>query len=78
MKSAEGSKKICVQERLTATMIAGFVATLAGTEMYICTLVGLVPKPVTCVRAPKAELADASKAVAVVKAFMVVLVKLYL
>jgi hypothetical protein len=33
---------------LTATTMAGFAATLAGTEMYIWMLDGLVPKPVTC------------------------------
>jgi hypothetical protein len=58
---------------LTATTMAGFAATLAGTEMYIWMLVGLLPKPVTCWRAPKAELAEANKANAVVKAFMLML-----
>jgi hypothetical protein len=36
-------------------------------------LLGLLPKPVTCWRAPKAVLAEASNAVAVVKAFMLTL-----
>jgi hypothetical protein len=59
--------------RLTATMMAGFGATLAGTEMYIWTLVGLEPKPVTCWRAAKAEPAVASMASAEVNAFIVML-----
>jgi hypothetical protein len=59
-------------------MIAGLVATLAGTEMYIWMLLGLLPKPVTCWRAPKAELAEASMAIAVVKAFMSALNGIYL
>ena len=55
---------------LTATMMAGFGASLAGTEMYIWTLVGLEPKPVTCSRAPNVEPAEASMASAVVNAFI--------
>lgn len=51
-------------------MIAGFLATLAGTEMYIWRLVGLEPKPVTCWRAPYVKLAVASIARAVVRAFI--------
>jgi hypothetical protein len=38
----------------------------------------LLPKPVTCWRAPKAELAEANKANAVVKAFMLMLYRVYL
>jgi hypothetical protein len=57
---------------LTATTMAGLVATLAGTEMYIWRFVGLFPKPVTCWSAPKAELAEAKMVVAVVNAFMLV------
>jgi hypothetical protein len=56
--------------KLTATMIAGLAASLAGTEMNIWVPVGFVPNPVTCCRAPKAELAEASRLIAVVKAFM--------
>jgi hypothetical protein len=59
--------------RLTATIMAGFAASLAGTEMYIWMFDGLVPKPVTCWRAPKAELAEANKANAVVKVFMLMI-----
>lgn len=55
-------------------MIAGLVATLAGTEMYIPRLVGLEPKPVTCWRAPNAEPAVASMASAVVKVFIVMVI----
>lgn len=58
--------------KLTATMMAGFVAILAGTEMYIWRLVGLLPKPVTCWRAPKAELAKARRPKDVVNVFMLV------
>jgi hypothetical protein len=58
--------------KLTATMIAGLAASLAGTEMNIWVPVGFVPKPVTCCRAPKAELAEASRLIAVVKAFMLI------
>jgi hypothetical protein len=61
------------ESRLTATTIAGFAAILAGTEMYIWMFDGLEPKPVTCWRAPKAELAEANKANAVVKAFMLMI-----
>jgi hypothetical protein len=57
-------------------MIAGLVAILAGTEMYIWRFVGLLPKPVTCWSAPKAELAEARMAVAVVNAFMLTVVGL--
>ena len=64
------------RERRTATMMAGLVATLAGTDTNIWRLVGLVPKPVTCWSAPNAEPADANTAVAVVKAFIVVIVNL--
>jgi hypothetical protein len=53
-------------------MIAGFDAILAGTEMNIWMLVGLLPKPVTCWRAPRTELAEANKVNAVVKAFMMI------
>jgi hypothetical protein len=56
--------------KLTATMIAGLAASLAGTEMNIWVPVGFVPNPVTCCRAPKAELAEASRLIAVVNAFM--------
>jgi hypothetical protein len=53
---------------ITATMMAGFVAILAGREMYIWMLVGLVPKFVTCWRA---ALAVTNRAEAVVRTFMV-------
>jgi hypothetical protein len=59
--------------KLTATTMAGFAAILAGTEMYIWMFDGLEPKPVTCWRAPKAELAEANKANVVVKAFMLMI-----
>jgi hypothetical protein len=45
----------------TATIMAGFVATLAGTEMNIWTPVGFVPNPVTCVKAPRAPPAQAER-----------------
>jgi hypothetical protein len=64
--------------RLTATTMAGLAASLAGTEINIWMFDGLLPKPVTCWRAPKAELAEANKANAVVKAFMLMLYRVYL
>lgn len=39
-------------EELTATMMAGFCASFAGTLMFISRPVGLVPKLVTRVSAP--------------------------
>lgn len=51
--------------------MAGFAATLLGTEMYIWRLLGLDPKPVTCWRAPNAELAMPSRLKVAVNAFMV-------
>jgi hypothetical protein len=64
--------------KLTATTMAGLAASLAGTEINIWMFDGLLPKPVTCWRAPKAELAEANKANAVVKAFMLMLYRVYL
>jgi hypothetical protein len=51
-------------------MMAGLVATLAGTEMNIWTFVGFVPKPVTCWRAPIAGAARADKPYKHVETFM--------
>lgn len=52
-------------------MMAGFVATLLGTDMNICRLLGLEPKLVTSCSAPSTKLVDANKAAAVANNFMI-------